>query len=165
MPTQTLSTLTIRPFRADDYVEISRVHNINFAEFSMTAEEFQFEDSKRTPPCKLARWVAECDGRLVGFGEYGQLPHIYHPRKYQMHISVDPDMYGRGIGRRLYDLVVGEVKQFDPLTIDEWSRVDMAWRVGFLERRGFVEDMRMWTSAFELTRFEPSVFAEQVALV
>jgi GNAT superfamily N-acetyltransferase len=165
MQTQLLSTLTIRPFTADDYADITRLHNLNFAEFSMTAEEFQFEDSGRIEPCRLARWVAECDGRIVGFAHYEQNPQVYHPRKFQFNITVDPGLYGRGIGRQLYDLVLREVQQFDPIAVDEWTRVDMACRVGFLERRGFVEDMRMWISALDLTQFDPSQFAHQVAAV
>jgi RimJ/RimL family protein N-acetyltransferase len=41
----------------------------------------------------------------------------------------------------------------------------MTWRVGFLERRGFIEDMRMWTSAIDLTEFDPSLYAAEVAAV
>lgn len=165
MQKQALSKLTIRPFRADDYADITRLHNVNFPEFSTTADEFQFEDSRRSNPCKLARWVAECDARIVGFAHFEQNPQIYHPRKFQLNITVDPDFFGQGIGRQLYELVLGEVQRLEPLTVDEWTRVDMAWRVGFFERRGFVEDMRMWTSSLDLTQFDPSRFAEQVAVV
>ena len=165
MHTETSIKLAVRPFTADDYADITRLHNANFPEFSMNDEEFQHEDSQRTEPCRLARWVAECDGRIVGFAHYEQNPQVYHPRKFQLNITVDPDFYGRGIGRRLYDLVLSEVTQFDPIAVDEWTRADMAFRIGFLERRGFVEDMRMWISALDLTQFDPSQFAHEVAAV
>ena len=165
MQTQSLTRLTVRPFTTNDYPDVVRLHNLTFAEFSMDTDEFRFEDALRVAPCTLARWVAECDGRIVGWAQYEQAPHIYHPRKFQFHISVDPEFYGQGIGRQLYDLLLGEVQRFDPLSVDEWSRTDMACRVGFLERRGFVEDMRMWTSALDLAAFEPAAFAEHVASV
>src|SRR6266849_2232414 len=165
MHTETSIKLAVRPFTADDYADITRLHNANFPEFSMNDEEFQHEDSQRTEPCRLAHWVAECDGRIVGFAHYEQNPQVYHPRKFQLNITVDPDFYGRGIGRRLYDLVLREVQQFDPIALDEWTRTDMAFRIGFLERRGFVEDMRMWISALDLTQFDPSQFAHEVAAV
>jgi mycothiol synthase len=165
MHTDTSTSLKIRSFTAEDYADFARLHNANFAEFSMTPDEWQFEDARRPEHCRQARWVAECDGRIVGFVHYDQNPQVYHPRKFQLALVVDPEFFGRGIGRRLYDLVLGEVQQLDPLSVDEWTRVDWAWRVGFLERRGFVEDMRMWTSSLDLTRFDPSQFADRVAAV
>src|SRR6267143_2095130 len=123
MQTDTSVKLAVRPFTADDYADITRLHNANFPEFKMAAGEFQFN------------------------------------------ITIDPDFYNRGIGRRLYDLVLREVQQFDPIAVDEWTRADMAWRIAFLERRGFVEDMRMWISALDLTEFDPSQYAAEVAAV
>jgi GNAT superfamily N-acetyltransferase len=165
MNTQVRSKLTVRPFTVDDYAEITRLHNLNFREFSMTADELRFQDATRKAPCRLARWVAECDGRIVGYVHYEQEPHIYHPRKFQLAHVVDPAYYGRGIGRRLYELVMSELQQFNPLTVDEWSRVDMPCRVGFLERRGFVEDMRVWRSTLDLTQFDASRFSADIAAV
>lgn len=165
MQTQQLATLTIRPFTADDYADITRLHNVNFPEFSAPADEFEFEDSRREKYCRCARWIAECDGRVVGFAHYDQMAHIYHPRKFQLALTVDPEYYGRGIGRRLYDLLLEEVQQFEPLTVDLWSRTDMTWRIAFLERRGFVEDMRMWTSSLDVTRLDPTPYADHIAAV
>jgi mycothiol synthase len=165
MQTQQLTTLTIRPFEATDYTAIAKLFNANFAEFAMSADEFQFEDDKRPSHCRWARWVAESEGRVVGFTHYDQHASVYHPRRFQLTIVVDPALYGRGIGRRLYDVVLTEVQRFDPLSVDEWSREDMACRVGFLERRGFVEDMRMWASVLDLTTFEPGRFADLVLAV
>src|SRR6266550_1956808 len=165
MQTDTAIKVVIREFAADDYADITHLHNANFPEFKMDVAEFQYDDSQRVEPCRLARWVAECDGCIVGFAPYEQNPQVYHPRKFQLNITVDPDFYGHGIGRRLYDLVLREVRQFDPIAVDEWTRSDMTCRVGFLERRGFVEDMRMWTSELDLAEFDPSPYAAEVAAV
>lgn len=103
--------------------------------------------------------MAECDGRVVGFARYDQQASHYHPRKFHLEVVVDPALFQRGIGRRLYDLVLAEVAGLKPTTVDAWSREDMACRVGFLARRGFVEDMRLWTSVLDLTTFDSSRFA------
>jgi mycothiol synthase len=164
MQVQELSTLTnvsIRPFETTDYAAITAVHNANFSpEFTYEEHEFKFDDEHRPEHCRHARWVAEVDGRIVGFGQYDQNAYLYDPRKFQFGITVVPDFHGRGIGGQLYDLIIGEVQRFDPISADEWSREDMDWRVGFLERRGFVADFRMWTSVLDLNTFDPARFAE-----
>src|SRR6266567_1263853 len=101
MQTDTAIKVVIREFVAENYADITRLHNANFPEFRMDVDEFQFDDAQRVEPCRLARWVAECDGRIVGFAHYEQNPQTYHPRKFQFNITVDPDLYRRGIGRRL----------------------------------------------------------------
>jgi mycothiol synthase len=166
MQTRELSaTTTVRVFTADDYAAMTRLHNANFPEFIMRDDDFQFEDEHRSDRCRWARWVAECEERVVGFGHYAQNDHVYHPRKFELGIVVDPAYHGRGIGGRLYDLVMRGLQPHNPLRVDEWSREDMLCRVGFLERRGFVADMRMWTSTIDLIDFEPSRFADQVKQV
>ncbi|HEV7665551.1 MAG TPA: GNAT family N-acetyltransferase [Chloroflexota bacterium] len=161
----TATGVTIRPFSADDYAAITRLYNATFEEFSVLDDEFAFEDHKRPAHCCWARWVAERDGDVIGFGQYTQAEGTYHPRKFQLAIIVEPRHQQNGVGGRLYDVVVEALQQLNPLTADEWSREDMACRVGFLERRGFVADMRQWTSALDLTRFEPGAFESAVAVV
>jgi mycothiol synthase len=156
MQVQELTTLSIRPFAADDYAVLARLHSLNFPEFSMDADEWRFEDEHRLAHCRAARYVAECDGQVVGIAHYDQSGHSYHPRKFEVNVVVDPALFRRGIGRRLFDLVLAEVQAMQPLSVDAWTREDMAYRVGFFERRGFVADMRLWTSALDLTRFDPS---------
>jgi mycothiol synthase len=160
---QTQVAVTIRPFNPTDYEAITAIHNANFGpEFAKEPDELRFWDEHREDYCKIERWVAECDGKVVAFGEYSQSGHQYDPRRFTLNISVDPAYYLRGIGRRLYDLVTSEVSRHQPKHLDEWTREDMLCRVGFLERRGFVPDMRMWTSVLDLTRFDPSQFVDVV---
>ena len=163
---QTEVAVTIRTFHVADYEAITAIHNANFGpEFMKEPEELCFWDEHREDYCKMERWVAEAEGKVVAFGEYSQSGHMYDPHKFSLNISVLPEYYLRGIGRRLYDLVVREVSRFDPVQLDEWTREDMACRIGFLERRGFVPDMRMWTSLLDLSEFDPSRFADVVRSV
>jgi GNAT superfamily N-acetyltransferase len=159
MQLQELTALKIRPFEADDYDAIARLHSVNFPEFGMHADEWRFEDEHRAPHCRLARWVAELDEHVVAFVQYDQHASHFHPRKFEFNLMVDPGYFLRGIGRRLFDFMLAEVRREQPLSLDAWSRENMAYRVGFLERRGFVEDWRMWTSALDLTTFDPRRFA------
>jgi mycothiol synthase len=165
MQVQELTTLSIRPFTADDYSSIARLHSVNFPEFSMDADEWRYEDDHRPAYCRAARYVAEHDGQLVAFAHYDQSAHSYDPRKFEVNVVVEPTLFLRGVGRRLFDLVLEEVQAMQPLSVDAWSRSDMTCRVSFLQRRGFVEDMRLWTSALDLTSFDSSRFAHVVPAV
>jgi GNAT superfamily N-acetyltransferase len=162
----TLTGVAIRPFLPTEYAEIARLHNANFApDFTRDAEKLAFEDSARPAHCRAGRWVAMCDGRMVGYADYTQSPGLYHPKKFSIEVSVDPEYIGRGIGGRLYQRLIDELQQFDPISLDTWSREDMTRLVGFLERRGFVENMRMWLSELDLTTFDPTRFGRAVPSV
>jgi GNAT superfamily N-acetyltransferase len=161
----TATEVSIRRFTADDYAAITRLHNATFVEFSKTDDELPFADAKRPAHCRWARWVAVRDGAVIGFSQYSQSEGVYHPRKFQLATVVDPRHQSSGVGRRLYDVLIDALQAHNPLTADEWSREDLPCRIGFLERRGFVADMRMWTSALDLTTFEPQQFATSIAAV
>jgi GNAT superfamily N-acetyltransferase len=164
--TTTTAGVDIRPFLPTEYAEIARLHNANFApDFTRDVDKFEFEDSTRPAHCRAGRWVAVCESRMVGFADYGQNAGIYHPQKFGIGLAVDPEYFGRGIGTRLYELLIDELRKFDPISLDAWSREDMTRLVGFLERRGFVENMRIWLSELDLTTFDPSRFANAVPSV
>jgi mycothiol synthase len=163
METITTTRVDIRAFEVTDYPAIARLHNANFApDFTRDAADIRFADERLPEYCRRARWVAEIDDHIVGFAQYEQYPGHYHPRKFELEFAVDPALFGHGIGTRLYDHALDAVMRLDPLTVDTWSRQDMARLVGFLERRGFVEDWRMWLSELDLTRFDERAFAARV---
>ena len=153
----TMTRVDIRPFTGNDYAAITRLHNLNYPDFLKEPHEFRFRDEHFPEHCQWARWVATAQGQIVGFGGYHQTQWAYHPRKFSLWFAVDPEWYGRGIGSRLYDLVLDALEPLQPLAIDGWSREDVPALIGFLERRGFAPNMRLWTSALDLTTFEPSM--------
>jgi GNAT superfamily N-acetyltransferase len=162
---RTTTGVHIRPFEATDYAAVAALNNANFPEFAYTAEEVEDEDRRRQPPCLAARWVAELDGRAVGFAEYSQYQRSYHPRRFNLELVVDPACHGQGIGRQLFGTLVDALRGFDPLSVELWSREDMVCRVAFLEHRGFVPDHRIWSSELDLGAFDPSRFEAAVRAV
>jgi mycothiol synthase len=161
----TLTGVDIRPFTGNDYAAITRLHNLNYPDFLKEPHEFRFRDEHFPEHCQWARWVAAAEGQIVGFGGYHQSQWAYHPRKFSLWFGVDPEWYGRGIGSRLYDLVLDALEPLQPLAIDAWSREDVPALIGFLGRRGFAPNMRLWTSSLDLTTFEPDRFAAAVPTV
>jgi mycothiol synthase len=158
MTTQ-VTGLQIRPFSDQDYERLAELRNAVYTEFSDTADELRFSDAKRPEKCRHQRWAAELDGQVMGFAEYDQSPHVYDPRKFSSDVVVDLDRLQQGIGRRLYATIIDALRSLDPVSIDVWTRDDMACRVRFFEDRGLVESWRMWASELDLTTFDPTPFA------
>jgi GNAT superfamily N-acetyltransferase len=145
----------MRSFTSDDYPMVNDINNAAYPEYPGTADEMRFRDEHRDPKCKFQRWVAECDGRVVGSAEYGQMPDMYHPRKFFVSVTVHPDHQRRGIGSALYDEVVESLREFDPLVLRAWGvREDMPHSIQFITNRGFREEMRFWESRLNVTTFD-----------
>jgi GNAT superfamily N-acetyltransferase len=149
--------LKIRPFKAD-YDDFARIHNQVYAEFAQSAEELRFDDDKRAPYCRHERWVAESDGAIVAYAQYDQHAGTYHPQKFGIEVTVQPDAVGRDIGRALYGTVIDALRPFDPININAWTRDDFARGTRFLHERGFVESMRLWVSELDMASYDPRPF-------
>jgi GNAT superfamily N-acetyltransferase len=157
--------MLIRPFVDSDYAVVTALHNANYPDFTKAVEEFRDRDSKYPESCRLARWVAEIDDAAIGFVEYHQSPWAYNPRKFSLELAVDPSHYGRGITTRLYNHVIEALRAFDPIQVDAWSRADMRGMIEFLEGRGFISDMQLFTSELDLRTFAPEIWLDRVASV
>jgi ribosomal protein S18 acetylase RimI-like enzyme len=98
------------------------------------------------PPDSPARvWVAELDGRVVGYATTtpakdnwlpppdgaGEITNLY----------LEPEVIGSGVGRLLYDRSVTDLaaRGFDPLVV--WAFRDNHRAVRFYERMGLVVDV------------------------
>ena len=150
--------LHIRPFASGDYTAMLAIHLAVFPDYKFTEDEMRYWDEHRDPTHKYARLVAEHDERSVGIGEYGQAFDEYHPRKFWMNIIAHPDVQRRGIGSALYDQVMQDLQQHDPIAVRSQVREDMAASIRFLEARGFRNVWRSWESRLDLTTFDPAPY-------
>src|SRR5579859_2303572 len=95
---------TIRPATTVDYAALVRVQARAYAApdgtplLPLTVEDFERDDRERAPHVRLARWVAEAEGRVVGWCEYAQTAHRYHARKFWLDGYVEPAWQGQGVG-------------------------------------------------------------------
>lgn len=157
--------MLIRPFIPQDYPEIARVTCAAFPEYLAAPEDMEFQDSRRDPKCLHRRWIAENDGAAIGFGEYGQRASAYHPRRFQVDVTVQPEHQGQGFGKALYHQVMDALTAFDPLSVRTMVREDMARPLRFLTERGFSEDMRTFESRLDVAAFDPAPYADAEAQV
>jgi ribosomal protein S18 acetylase RimI-like enzyme len=90
-------------------------------------------------------WVAELDGRLVGYATTSPAKDTWLPPPDGAgeitNLYLDPDVVGAGIGRRLYEHSVADLaaRGFDPLVV--WAFRDNARAIGFYERMGLAIDV------------------------
>lgn len=152
--------LTIRPFSPTDFPAVVEVLNAVHPEYPTTETELHFEDDHRDPRCRFERWIAECDGKVVGCGHYGNAAGWFHPRKFWIDLSVHPEHQGRGVGSTLYNRLLELMAPFDPLLLRTGAREDKQHSVQFLLNRGFREDMRAWESRLNVEEFDPSPYAD-----
>ena len=159
--------MTSRPCVApDDYEAIAELGAICFPEHQRTVEELRFADERRDSKLKFGRFLAEEDGKAVGFADYGNSSWLYHPQKFFIMLMVHPDYRRRGIGAGLYQEIESATSEFDPIAYRTFGNEEHKNTLSFLAKRGFEEEMRSWESrldvnACDLTPFEKA--AEKVA--
>jgi GNAT superfamily N-acetyltransferase len=156
-------TVVIRPFAEDDYPVLVDIVNRSYPEYGDTEAEWRFGDSRRNPQMKFARFVGEVDGRVAAVANYEQWENMYHPRRFAVDVTVDPERRRRGIGAQMYAHLWAVLAAHDPMTLHAQAREDYLDSVRFLERRGFRDVMRAWESRLDLQAFDAAPYAEHLA--
>ncbi|NTU82859.1 MAG: GNAT family N-acetyltransferase [Chloroflexales bacterium] len=159
--------LIIRPFRGDDadYEAVVSVHNAVFPEYAEQVSDWRHWDKQRPEHCKLERWLVERDSTVVAFGHLFQSPSMFHPRKFFAAIETRPEHQRQGIGARLYDHMMELLAAYDPLSLRTNTREDLSGAIHFIQRRGFVEEMRAWESRLDVQTFDQRPWAGHEAKV
>lgn len=154
-------SVRIRTASPVDYPAMVAVHNRVYSDYPETPEEWQRYDERHDPKIRWQRFLAEdaTTGEVVGIADYGQDEEMYHPRKFNIGISVISEREGAGIGSALYKRLLDALTPFDPLLVRTYAREDITRGVRFLLDRGFVEEMREWESRLDLIAFDETPFA------
>jgi mycothiol synthase len=158
---QKTQRLRIRPFEKtdDEYAAVVDVFNAIWPEELSSPESWQHRDRHRNPERLFRRLVGEVDGRIVAYAAYGESDWAYVRGKYFVDIEVHPDHQRRGYGSAMFDHVVGQLAERDPLFLTTDTREDKPDYIRFLTDRGFENMMRYPVShlnpqTFDFERFE-----------
>ncbi|MGB7124813.1 MAG: GNAT family N-acetyltransferase [Thermoplasmata archaeon] len=94
---------------------------------------------------------------VVGFGSLNNSPWNFDPAKYSIELMVDPRYQGKGLGRRLFEILEGTARGREATTL--WASVsaENLRSIRFFERSGFVERRRSWASRLDLTELTPAL--------
>lgn len=154
--------LVIRPFDASDadYEARVAIGNELFPDYVETVAEMKHDDAHRDPKLHHERWVAVApSGEVVGISTAGHSSWSFHPRKLFVDVNVRKSWHGRGVGTRLYDHLADSIARFEPGKLSAGVREDYAASRRFVERRGFVEQMREWENHLDVATYDPTAFA------
>lgn len=152
--------VSIRPFSPVDYPAIVAIRRAVLPESLATVEDLLHLDAHRDPKCKFARWVVEAEGQVVGYGSHDQDSGMYHPHKFSLFAAIHPEYQGQGAGAALYEHILAELAQFEPVAVRTNAREDRVRAVRFLTDRGFREVMRDWESRLDVATCDLSQFGD-----
>ncbi len=153
-------SMAIHPFGPIHYEAITRVMNRAVPRNPVTAARIKDWDIHRPGHLKAERWVTDIDGVVVAVGDYSQSSDMYHPQKFQVSITVDPDYQHRGIGSALYDFLTAQLEQHEPIAYQARAYADQEDTLRFLQTRDFVEDFRMWESELDVSSFQAEAYGD-----
>ncbi len=146
--------IIIRDLDKIEYQEIADINNAIYSDRPLTVEEYHEFDKNRNKKCKHRRWVALIDEKIVGTGLYEQDIWQYHPHKFHVWIMVLPEYQNMGIGSKLFDQIMENLKPFDPISINTEARNDMKHAFAFLESKGLKSFQRYSEPHLEVDSFD-----------
>lgn len=150
--------MNIRPFEERDYGRIAEVAAVAEPERGRDAEWYRQRDATLDAKVRNLRLLAELDGRVVGWGDLFNTWWMYHPRKFQLRLNVQPDVQGQGVGSAIYERLMDT--NWSPLQINCEARETRPHSASFLQHRGFNEVARRWESQLRVAEAQFDRFAE-----
>lgn len=151
-----MTTVDIRPFRDDDYPRLVEIASAVFPSAPRSLDDVRRRDALWDHDrFDLRRIVAEVDGAVAGWAQLNHLPHQFDPRRYRIGIQVDPDRQRRGIGSRLFDALIADLRERRAELVSARADAGMADAVAFLEHRGFTPVEETWEATMRVAGFDP----------
>jgi GNAT superfamily N-acetyltransferase len=161
-------TLWVRPFdmgSVADYRQVVDVDNAIDPEHADSVENWQHWDRNRNPEHYLRRFIAEREGAVVAYGQFGHSPWSFREDKYVIWVGVHPDQERKGYGSALWDYLMAQAAKREPGELVSYTRENRARAMHFLEKRGFAPVLRMPISRINPQQFDPAPFGEKLARV
>jgi GNAT superfamily N-acetyltransferase len=168
MLSQRTLSLEVRDFKPADYERLVEVFNANFPDYTRSVAETRSRDeSLDTTKYHLKRYsfVDKNTASIVGFGEVAHITDMYHPNKFALNMFIEPKRHGQGIGRAVYQRLTDHLKSLDAVTAWVQVKEDLPQQIGFFQRRGFKESMRVWESRLPVSSVNTAQFKEYPAKV
>ena len=152
------SVFSVRPFVDSDFDSYAEVRRAARPNYPVSAETLRHYDESVPPKLVHDRYVAELrrTGQVVAIGGLDEDPTHAHVGKYWTFVFVRPEFQGRGIGSRLFEILLGDARRQNGVCL--WTSVQSGEAAGlaFSARRGFIESSRDWQSVLEVESVDTS---------
>lgn len=161
-------SLRIREFSGtpEDFSAVVEIDNLCDPEHPSTVEEFRYAyETFDTTKYVLRYYLAEKEGRVVGYACYHHMPHRFHPQHFWIWVAVRPEFRRQGLGSTLYELILSDLRKLSAKSLHTVAWETWTDTIRFLEKRGFKEAMRTWESHLDVTSFDFRPFEKYLAQV
>jgi GNAT superfamily N-acetyltransferase len=153
--------IKLREFEPQDYEALVEIDHAIYPEYRYSVEEWRYDDEHfDRKKYVLKRYVTEVEGKTVGYAKYRHSPHMFHPKRFWTGVYVHPQWQQRGIGSRLYEQLMEDLKELEAELLWASAREDKPKGISFAEHRGFRERMREWESWLDVEEVDLSKFEE-----
>jgi GNAT superfamily N-acetyltransferase len=164
---QVAAGIRVRPFTDRDYDAVVAIENACFPDSPDTVAEWRYNDDHwdATKYVKLRYVAEEPTGQVVGYAGLQHVPWAFHPQKFSAAIRVHPTARRRGVGTRLWDQLLAELRARNAVIVRTMIRESMPEGVQFALRLGFHEVMRMWESRLDVASCDLAPYRDRVSRV
>src|SRR5579859_2416203 len=133
-----MSEIVIRPRKPEDDEHSVSIANQIFSEFPPESVEDTRHWIKNTPSTAFRTdLTAEREGVLAGNGHMFEMYWTAEKDRYIINVTVDPGIWGHGVGSSLYEELVVEAKRRGGTRLYTWIKREIPEAVSFAEHRGF----------------------------
>ncbi len=161
MSSQRTLSLTVRDFVPSDYERYVEILNAIYSDYPISVSEQRSRDDsidKSKYLLKRFACIDETTHQILGFGSVQHALDMFHPRRFNVSIVVDPRHQGMGVGTATYERVSRELADLRTEIAWTMNKEDLAVQRKFFQKRGFHEKSRAWESRLDLSTFDESKF-------
>jgi mycothiol synthase len=150
------SAFSVRHFTDSDWEAFSKVRRAARPNYPVSAETLRHWHEVVDPNLVQDRYVAEDrqTNRVVAVGGLGEYPP--YPGKYWIFEFVLPEYQRRGIGTKLYDLLLNDARRHKGACLRTSVQTEESAGQAFASHRGFIERARDWQSVLEVETVDTS---------
>lgn len=155
-----MSNITYRPFEYTDtdYEIVINIWNQIWTDDLTSTGGLRHRDKNRRKKF-FNRFIAEQNGRPVGYGAYAETWWSPRPGKYWLDFQTAPTHRHQGIASGFYQMALGALHargEVNLLTVH--TRSDKAESIAFLQHRDFQQVMRYPRSHLAVHNFQPDLY-------
>ena len=162
MINKTSPDFLLNPFEISNLNGVLTLNNLLYPDHPSSLESMHHHEKTRSQKILHKHFVWEKNNMILCSALYTQWEDAYHPQKFVINIIVHPDHQGLGYGTFCYDLLLKEIKIFDPIKISAQVYELHKHSVHFLEKRGYKNTIKERESILDLTSYNSHLYQNKI---